>query len=461
MRVGNKNLFPLAGMVILIASIGLSWYSVLLTIHGFRIFLPEIILFLFGLIGVPYLLLQRGRIEIRYLVWPVVILGLMVISSALSLKPLVSFKETLRWGELFLAFFLALNFSWTAKEVKAILIVVIVLGILQALWGIKLLNSGASAGRLVSGYFDNANQMALCLDLSLVLTVAFFLGTRDFWWKIWWIYCFIFLGVSLFLTRSRGAELSNVFLLMLFSLALLYQKTGKQVCMGILRTTGSIFFRGVIILFFPLLLFVSFAPGSTERLLTKSLPEMDDALRSRLYYYTIGFRIIEDFPLFGVGGNLYKEVAPYYIPSYTPKDYVETLQKYELHNFYITIAAENGILTFMAFLFFLHAVGKDVFSSLLSLNGERFWLLAGAGGSALAWLLHNLVDEGFSFTAIQWGILLGLAVSMKGIEPQIEKGRQGKKANQGKINGAFEHRASWHIPFATVQPMRPHETLID
>lgn len=109
-----------------------------------------------------------------------------------------------------------------------------------------------------------------------------------------------------------------------------------------------------------------------------------------------------------------------------PKDYIETLKKYQLHNLYIKIASEYGILTFMAFFLFLSALGKDVFSSLLSLKGERFWLLAGAGGSVVVWLLHNLVDEGFNFMAIQWSVLLGLAVSMKGFgSPNGEKWQKG------------------------------------
>jgi hypothetical protein len=450
MRVRNRNLFPLIG------SIGLSWYSIMITVHGFKVFLPEIILFVFGLAGIPYLLLSQGKKEMKYWAWPITILSLMLISSLFSLKPVVSFKATLRWGECFLAFFLAVNFYWRAKEVRVLLIVMVLLGILQALWGIKLLNSTSSAGGLVSRYLDNPNQMALALDLSLVLVVAFFFATGDVWWKIWWAYCFIFLGITLYLTRSRGAGISNVLVLGLFSLALLYEKTEKEAWMRMLEAIGSVFFKGVVIFFFALLFFVSFAPGSTEKLLKRSISKVDDSFGCRLYYYAIGYRIIEDFPLTGAGGNLYKEVVPYYLSSFTPQDYIETLKKYQLHSLYIMIASEYGILTLMAFFFFLSALGKDVFSSLLSLKGERFWLLTGAGGSVVVWLLHNLVDEGFNFMAIQWGVLLGLAVSM------TRSGSQGGESGKGGhflINVAQGERAGRYIPSAAGPSISSHETL--
>jgi putative inorganic carbon (hco3(-)) transporter len=417
----NKNLIPVITIVLLIISIGLLGYSGKITVCGFKIFLPELVLVILTFIGTPFLLFSRNKIDIKYLLLPLVVLNLMVVSSIFSIKPIVSFKETLRWGEIFAAFFLTAHLVRRPGDVKVILLVIILMGIFQSLWGMMMLNNGAE-GRIITGYFDNPNFLSQYLNFSLPLTLALLFSEKDFGWKIGWIYCLIIIGVSLYLTRSRGSWVSNGCVAGLFSLIYLYQKTGKEIFMRIQRRIISVSFTGLMILFFILLFTVSLAPGLTEGVLKETESGVYKHANSRFYYYATGLRIIEDFPLIGVGGNLYNQVAPYYIPFYIPKDLSEELKTTHPHNLYIKLAAENGILTLLAFLFFLSRAGKDILSALPALKGERRWLLAGTGGSTLVWLLHVMVEIGTShFLGIQWGIIFGLAISLKRIEWENEK----------------------------------------
>jgi hypothetical protein len=404
---------PVVTLLLLVLSIGIFFYSKMITIHGFKIFLPEMSLVAVVLAGIPSLLLLKEKIDLKYLLMPLILLGFMSISSILSIKPVVSFKETLRWAEILVAFFFTLHLVKRAGEVKAILVAIILMGIFQSLWGMKLLSDLPAGERMFSRYFDNPNLLALYLDFSPTLIVALFFAEKKTGWRIWCLSSLVVIGMSLYLTRTLGSRISNGFVLVLFFLAFLYRKTGKELILRILKAVVSLFFKGLIILFFLFLFIVSFSPGLTENLLKKTESGILSHLSSRFYFYTTGFHIIEDFPLTGVGGNLYKEVAPYYIPFYAPKEWTEVLKTYHLHSLFIKIAAENGLLTLLAFLFFLSCVGKDVFSALLVLKGERYWLLVGVAGSILTWLLHNILDEGFSLMGMQWGILLGLAVSMK------------------------------------------------
>jgi O-antigen ligase len=390
MKLTYKNLILLIVIILLIASIGSSGYSAKITVHGFKIFIPELILFVWALIGIPYLLSSRRSIDRKYLLLALMVLGLMAVSSVFSIQPVVSFKETLRWGEIFAAFFLTAHLVRKPGDVKVILLVIILMGIFQSLWGMMMLNNGAG-GRIITGYFDNPNFLSQYLNFSLPLALAFLFSEKDFGWKIGWIYCLIIIGVSLYLTRSRGSWVSNGCVAGLFSLIYLYQKTGKEIFMRIQTKIISVSFTGLMILFFILLFAVSLAPGLTEAVLKETESRASKDASSRFYYYATGLRIIEDFPLVGVGGNLYNQVAPYYIPFYTPKDWSEELKTTHLHNLYIKLAAENGILTLLAFLFFLSRAGKDILSALPALKGERRWLLAGTGGSTLVWLLHVMV----------------------------------------------------------------------
>ena len=413
---------PLITIISVIFSIGLFFYSMKITVHGFKIFMPEISLVAFTLVGIPSLLLSKVKIDLKYLLITLVLLGLMSLSSFLSIKPMVSFKEALRWAEILVAFFLTLHLVRRVGEVKAILTAIVLMGIFQSLWGMKLLSSLPPGGRLVTPYFDNPNLLALYLDFSPLLIAGLFFAKKELQWRIGWVYCLAVVGTSLYLTGTLGSRISNGFVLVLFFLAFLYQKTGKERILRILKAVVSLFFKGLIVLFFLFLFIVSFFPGLTESLLKKTETGILSHLSSRFYFYTTGFQIIEDFPLTGVGGNLYKEVAPYYIPLYSPKKFTEALKTYHLHSLFFKIAAENGLVVLMVFLFFLSFVGKDVFSSLSVLEGERYWLMVGAAGSTLTWLLHNIMDEGFSFMGIQWGILLGLAVAIKKVQ-QIEATR--------------------------------------
>ncbi len=411
--VQKTSHIPLIALILVIFSIGMFFYSKMINLWGFKIFMPELALVAFILVGIPSIFLSKVKINLQYLLMILILLGLMSISSILSINPAVSFKESLRWAEILITFFLTLHLVRGEVDVKAILTAIILMGVLQSLWGMKLLSDLPAGGRLLTPYFDNPNLLAFYLDFSPLLIGGLLFAERDLTWRIWWVYCLAVIGVSLCLTGTRGSWIWNSFVFVLFSLAFLYQKTRKERILRILKMIVSLLFKGLIVLFFLLLFIVIITPSLTENLLKKTESGKLSPISSRLYFYTTGFQIIEDFPIFGVGGNLYKEVAPYYIPYYTPKEWTEVLKTYHLHSLFIKIAAENGLLTLLAFLFFLSFVGKDVVSSLSVFEGERYWLMVGVAGSALTWLLHNIVDEGFSFMGIQWGILLGLAVSMR------------------------------------------------
>ncbi len=405
-----KHYIPLAMVILLILSIGLFHYSTKITISGFKIFLPELIILILVSIGLFYFLFLGAETDKKYLLLSLLVLGWMSVSSIFSIKPVVSFKETLRWAEIFIAFLFTLNFIRTVKETKVILIVTILMGLFHFLWGMKRLNDTGSLEGFITRYFDNPNQLALYFDLSLPLTLAFFFSEKKIWWKIWWVYCFLFIGMGLYITQSRGGWISNALSLPVFALIYLFQKTGKNFFNRLLKRLVSLSFIGMIVLFFSLLFFVSFAPGLTEKGLKRiESGRLSDA-NSRLYFYVTGYQIVEDFPLIGIGGNLLKEVVPYYYPYYGPKGNLEPF--IILHNLNLKMAAENGLLTFLAFLLFLSHIGKDLLIALSPHKNERYWLLTGAGGSVLVWLLHNMVDEGFSFMAVHWGILLGCALGL-------------------------------------------------
>jgi len=420
----HKSFIPTILVLSLILSIGLLSYSKIITVLGFKVFIPELILLALTLYGISSLLTSRSKIEIKPLSGALIILALMSLSSILSPEPKVSFKEALRWGEIFVAFLFTLNLIRNMAEIKVILITILLTGILQALWGIlTLIRFNPYEGTLVTEYFTNPNQLARYLDFSLPMIPALFLILRSGWIRILCTLSFLFIGYCLYLTQSRGSWVSNAIVLILWCFPLLYRRTGHESILRVLKRIISFSFKGAIILFFCLLFLVILAPNFSERAVKHSEPFLGSGLTTRLYLYIAGFKIIEDFPLTGVGGNRYNQVALYYFPPSVSETFIENMKMSHVHNLYLKIALENGLLTLMAFLFFLYLVGRDILSSLPALKGERYWLLVGMGGGVLAWLLHNLVEVGtLHFLGVQWGLILGLAISLSRRETSEQKG---------------------------------------
>ena len=70
-----------------------------------------------------------------------------------------------------------------------------------------------SGGRLraaFSGVYGNSNELALALDLSLPLCLAFALTTRSFWKKLAWTIAMLAMVYAVFLTASRGGAIALV-----------------------------------------------------------------------------------------------------------------------------------------------------------------------------------------------------------------------------------------------------------
>jgi hypothetical protein len=337
---------------------------------------------------------------------------------------MASLKEGLRVGEMFIAFIFVSHLVKRIGWVKWILIFTLIMGVFYGLWGMKGLANLKDLGSSVSThFFVNPNQIAMYLDLSFPLSVAFFFYSKNVKWKILCALCILAIGITLYLTLSRSSWVSNSCALVFLILALYHKKTGGNSSVRILKGTYSFSFIGMIILFFCFLFLVSFAPGVTEFLLKRAESELPTALSHRFYGFATGYRIIEDFPFLGIGGGIFTRLASFYYLPYTPKDVQDLFVTVHFHNHYIMVAVENGLLTLFAFLLFLYSAGKDILSSLFIIKDERYWLLAGTGGSVLSWAVHNMMDAGIPFIGMQWGILLGLGVAMTKMNLTVELNR--------------------------------------
>jgi O-antigen ligase len=70
--------------------------------------------------------------------------------------------------------------------------------------------SGERLRGVLSGVYGNSNDLALAIDLSLPLCLAFALTTRSFWKKLAWTIAMLAMVYAVFLTASRGGAIALV-----------------------------------------------------------------------------------------------------------------------------------------------------------------------------------------------------------------------------------------------------------
>jgi hypothetical protein len=152
-------------------------------------------------------------------------------------------------------------------------------------------------------------------------------------------------------------------------------------------------------------------------------PEVSGSLEDyrwggRLAMLAVGIRMVRENPAFGLGpGTAYRELGPYY---YRPWDVGMRYTRENLHNYFIQVAAETGLLGLAGFLWVVLVVVAHGFSRDLGKERRLARLLSIGVGSYLITALtsHPLVlsEQAFLF----WGGLgiLG-ACSRQGQAPSV------------------------------------------
>jgi putative inorganic carbon (hco3(-)) transporter len=192
----------------------------------------------------------------------------------------------------------------------------------------------------------------------------------------------------------------------LLSALLVSQSRGPWIAFGVMALTAGIldprpvvWRRLALLMLVPVILLVT-VPTLRQRVL--SIGDTRFASNSeRLQMWRIGARVLQDHPLLGVGpGNIRNVSASYQTP--------EQHQTYghwgHLHNTYVHIAAERGILGLAAFLFFIGTLGWTLLRALRRLSTEeieRRTILLTALLGLTGWLVSGLTEAVYNNSSIQ------------------------------------------------------------
>ena len=286
-----------------------------------------------------------------------------ILLSYISSKSLSSsIKETVKWLEIFVVYFFVMKFIKTKKEVNTIISLTFISGLIISIIGIVQFIISKYDYFTVQGTFGQHNPFAAYLGLMVPLALSLFIGSINYVrnieiaspsvrndksgflvrmtpiiFKIINGLVFFVLLVGLIVSFSRGAWIGfSVSALVLVSI-LIYRKFIKIPILIFIGFLAICVIVGTYILFQHI--------GFLSRI--KDIFDKSQIQGRVGNYLNIGLKMFKDKPIFGQGIGNYKIVLPAYISN--PNEFF----KAHLHNLYLQILVEIGIVGLLGFLFFV------------------------------------------------------------------------------------------------------------
>jgi len=331
---------------------------------------------LFGLSAIAWLLLtvrDKHHPPLPRFAWPLLAYaGLTVLSALLSLDPRTSIID-LKQLVLYLLVPMVMRFARGRRATTALDVIIAagaggaVLGVIQTLG----LGHFGDLEHRPEGTLSHYMTYSGVIMLVLCAAASKLLLSTGAW--IWPAVAVPALALALAATMSR-----NVYL-------------------GAIAGIGCVLAarRVRLLLVVPVVIALAFVLGPVRERALSAFDMQDESSRDRIQMWGIGARIIHDYPAFGVGPN---EVIAVY-PKYRPAEYVRSHPvNVHLHNVFIQIGAERGLLALAAWLVF---VGVAAAGLIHQVRWGPSRALGGAGLAAVAAMLaaglfeHNFGDSEF------------------------------------------------------------------
>lgn len=230
------------------------------------------------------------------------------------------------------------------------------------------------------GTLGHPNFLGYYLELNLPVVFGVFLISRKGAIKLLSGIALLLGTASLVMSKSRGAWVAYPFA-MIMTVFLIYGKS---------LFTRQLFVKIVGIFILATVFSLFLAPAIIERFVGKDY----QALAIRMPLNKAALSIIHQYPLVGVGMNNFSEVFKFY--DTTGHSMIFKGFKHVVHNLYLLVATETGILGLIALLSifavpFFRTIKVVRFSEDLLLRG----IAVGGAMGLWAHLIHGFIDPGF------------------------------------------------------------------
>ncbi len=338
----------------------------------------------------------------------------------------------------FLYYFVLVNAIESEKELKTVVVVLIASLCFQAVFSVIQFTTEStldlfSTGRGTQEFFTIAdeaeaprvygtigapNSFGAYIVPLLLLTLAVKLGTKLHSRAIFLVA--VLGGLALLFSFSRGAWLS-------FSVSFL-------LLLWVMRREHVIRFKTILGALFVFLVVVAvFLPEVETRLLGYDR----NAAMSRIPLLKIAWNMIEAHPIFGVGTNTFASVTK----AYTLTPDLKGIYLHEVHNQYLLVFAEAGLLGFVAFVWFMIAAVKKALFLRRSRNVLFRSIGLGIGFGLVASMIHMMVDM-FNSHMLMGSLFVSAAIvtAAGDLEAESETAGEAVRTTQNPVRG---YRPFW------------------
>lgn len=247
----------------------------------------------------------------------------------------------------------------------------------------------------VGGTVGHPNALARFFDLLLPLGIALLLSSIRGWGKLFLSVAVVIGGLGLVFTLSRGGLIAtgmgSIFILFLWS----RRRAGltRAICGSMLA----------------MMFLMALALGTSNVVQKRFFRDDYKAAYGRVPLIRVALNMIRHHPFFGVGLNNYNEAAPRY--DTTPQRITADWNA-PVHNLFLYIAAQIGLLGLACYLLFLLTVFRALWPAIRAPDPFIAWTGVGIAVGLIAFLAHAQVEfDTIARNALFW-FVTGLAVSV-------------------------------------------------
>lgn len=358
------------------------------------------------------LMLPSGRVLAPVLA----LLALTIASAAAAANVAYTAKEVVKWVEILLiSSFVAINFR-SQRTTVALLSIMFVAASVEALYGMYQFVTGTgpvffAIGPFMRahGHFGQPNPYAGYLATVIPLAIVVACSAQQRWARLLALTCVALAGTATLMSLSRGAWLGLA--LALAIMLLIWRPDTGRLLAGLSVVGVTVTVLGSVNLLPP---FIAdrLAPvveyfGVFDVRGLRPTPE-NFALLERLAHWQAGWDMFVDHPWLGIGAGNY----PARYPEYALPGWPESLG--HAHNYYVNIAAEEGILAVATLIWILASLVARLRVVIQRAAGWPRGLALGLLGSTIVFAVHSMFDNLLvNSMAVQLGTILGLAATLE------------------------------------------------
>jgi hypothetical protein len=312
-----------------------------------------------------------------------------LLSVAFSIHPSISLVNSKN-----LALFIILPILYDAirdlNDVRIIYRILIVAGVISALYGLfQFFHTESELANIrIKGFMGHWMTFSGLLMILNVLLFSHLLFSRQH--PAWFYPAFGILSLALILSLTRNAWIGS---LAAFTVMIALRKIR-----WIIAIPALVF----------LIVFASqrlLPPVVIERMHSVFNPD-ETSNRDRIQMLRSGWKIIQDYPLTGVGGDMIRFVYPRYREPDSP-----LRNNQHLHNNLAQLAAENGILVLAAWIWLLTKLISDLIHWKRNvMNSEERFMIHGTIGVVVSLLVAGMFEYNFGDSEIKMLFLVLITI---------------------------------------------------